>query len=293
MVQNTVFDIDKAQELRTSLAQLQELVKRDWRDVSSQAINLQRSWHDRQHRQFAEFYRRQIEDPYTDVERQLGEYISFLDQQIAKTQESEHKLGNLQSSTSKPQQTSSGRQFLNGVAKVGLLGLTVTGGAIYSASLLSTPETQLKQAVSMADSYRRHHYQQLVKASQRSQVIANRTIINIESLDISGINDADDFEKVSMSEMAEGINKLQYMLSIMLDGAGMTADYWSNIDEQESNEYSSGYRRVYDAFFGDSAIYVEKYNGKFNVINGRHRIRLARQMGIYYLPVKLNIVTNP
>lgn len=95
MVQNTVFDIEKAKELRASLAQLKELVKGDWRNVSSQATNLRRSWHDRQYDQFEEFYRKQIEAPYADVERELEEYGTFLDQQIAKAEETQHKLGNL------------------------------------------------------------------------------------------------------------------------------------------------------------------------------------------------------
>lgn len=97
----------------------------------------------------------------------------------------------------------------------------------------------------------------------------------------------EDFSKVSASEMRAGLHKLQEIRSSRGQGKGLDGDYWSQVDSQRGLSHQNGYRRIYDAFYGDSAIRVEKVNGKYDIINGRHRVWLAKRMGITHLPVDL------
>ena len=101
------------------------------------------------------------------------------------------------------------------------------------------------------------------------------------------IKNGDDFKKVSLEEMKAGLNRLQEIRPIVEKGTGNSSDYWAKIDQQKGLNFSSGYQRIYDAFYGQDAIRVEKNGNTFDIINGRHRIWLAKQMGIEQLPIHL------
>lgn len=103
-----------------------------------------------------------------------------------------------------------------------------------------------------------------------------------------GITSAADFQKVSETEMRAGIRRLQEMRPTIEAGAGASSDYWREFDKTHGLEYAHGYQRVYDAFFGMDAIKVTADGKKYDIVNGRHRIWLAQQMGIDYLPMRVS-----
>lgn len=102
--------------------------------------------------------------------------------------------------------------------------------------------------------------------------------------DISGPSD---FQKVSQSKMRVGLERLQQMKSIIDSGEGASSDYWAEFDRKRGLDYAHGYQRIYDAFYGDDAIRVNKDGDEYDVINGRHRIWLAKRMGIRKLPTRV------
>lgn len=102
-----------------------------------------------------------------------------------------------------------------------------------------------------------------------------------------GINDATDFKKISMERMSDGIMKLQEMKSTIEAGKGASTDYWADFDRQRGLEYVNGYQQVYDAFFGGDAIKVTFDGENYDITNGRHRIWLAKRLGISYLPMRV------
>lgn len=102
-----------------------------------------------------------------------------------------------------------------------------------------------------------------------------------------GISGADDFRKISMEQMTDGLKKLQEMRYSIDAGIGKNAEYWSMRDHNSGLDYQNGYRRVYDAFYGHDAIRLEYFNAQWNIINGRHRIWLAKQLGIKSLPASV------
>lgn len=102
--------------------------------------------------------------------------------------------------------------------------------------------------------------------------------------DPEGINGPADFKKVSYPVMQAGLQRLQEMLPIIEHGEGRSSDYWAQVDQQRGLPYEHGYQRVYEAFYGDTAIRLERIGNQYTIINGRHRLWLAKQMGIETLP---------
>jgi len=96
-----------------------------------------------------------------------------------------------------------------------------------------------------------------------------------------------DFVKVTLKEMQEGLMKLEEIRLVLKTGNGMNSDHWAGVDKEKGFEYANGYQRVYDAFYGIEPIRIERTGNTYTLINGRHRVWAAKQMGIKTLPVVL------
>lgn len=93
--QKTTFNIEDAKELRDQLVQMRQFLRAEWQGVSRQASYLRGTWHDLYQSVFNEYYVKMIEAPYADVERELDQYISFLDNQIRIAEEIKPRVGSL------------------------------------------------------------------------------------------------------------------------------------------------------------------------------------------------------
>jgi hypothetical protein len=62
--------------------------------------------------------------------------------------------------------------------------------------------------------------------------------------------------------------------------------YFERLDRQTGRDYQNGLQRVYEAFFGGQHIRLERWRGeaKWDIINGRHRIEVARELGLEAVP---------
>jgi len=96
-----------------------------------------------------------------------------------------------------------------------------------------------------------------------------------------------DFHKVSYEDMVEGFHKLNSVVKPkVLKGA--SGDDFSQMDALQGLDYEHGYRRIYDAFYGESAIHVNRIGENcYDIDNGYHRIFVARDMGLESIPVKV------
>jgi hypothetical protein len=104
---------------------------------------------------------------------------------------------------------------------------------------------------------------------------------------VEGILSGDDFKKVSKGEMEAGLNKYVEMKDLIDSGEGSTKDYWAAVDRTLGLTYEEGYQRIYEAFFGSEPIRITKDGDTYTIENGRHRIWLAKQMGITSLPASV------
>lgn len=171
-------------------------------------------------------------------------------------------------------------------------------GVEVQLSRLAGEHTSQAQIVlsQLADRYAAVHAAPLLAASAAPPRPAPRgawvhrgvQAIAITSLpDPEGISGAADFTKVSETEMRAGLQRLQEMLPLIESGTGASSDYWAGVDRQRGLEHASGFQRIYDAFYGQDAIYVNKDGAAYDIVNGRHRIWLAKQMGISSLPMRV------
>lgn len=99
-----------------------------------------------------------------------------------------------------------------------------------------------------------------------------------------GVHGPADFHKYPEDEMVRELHDLENMKHTIHSGEGRSSDYWRAVDQQVGRDYQHGYQRVYEAFYGDDAVRLEKIGDKYNVINGEHRIYLAKQIGYQTLP---------
>ncbi len=112
--------------------------------------------------------------------------------------------------------------------------------------------------------------------------------VNVADLpDPSDISGSEDFKKVPESEMRSGLMKLQEMRPLIENGTGASADYWADYDRKQGLDFANGYQRVYEAFYGDDFIRLNKHGDSYSIDNGRHRIWLAKRMGISQLPMQI------
>ena len=127
-----------------------------------------------------------------------------------------------------------------------------------------------------------------VSKPKQSIVSQSVKIVNVPNLPApEGISGSADFSKVSESDMRAGLQRLQEMRPVIERGDGSNSDYWADQDRQRGLGYTDGYQHIFDAFYGQDAIYVEKDGDHYDIINGRHRIWLAKQMGIDNLPMRV------
>lgn len=105
--------------------------------------------------------------------------------------------------------------------------------------------------------------------------------------DPDGIEGEKDFKKVPMNDMEAGLRRFSEIKETLRKGKGRDKDYWVEIDRRKGLSYQEGYQRVYEAFFGRDPIRVTKDGEKYTIENGRHRVWLAKRMGIQNLPMSV------
>jgi hypothetical protein len=112
-------------------------------------------------------------------------------------------------------------------------------------------------------------------------------LVSLGDVDVSDspVRGPESFQHVPMAEMREGLLLLDRVLAAVANGADR--DELRRLDEQTARPVPL--LRVYEAFFGDTAIrLVRRPDGRLEVVNGYHRIWLARLLGIDELPARLD-----
>lgn len=118
----------------------------------------------------------------------------------------------------------------------------------------------------------------------------DRGILDVPVADLpdpEGIEGSADFQKLSAPEMKAGLDRLEEMKPTIASGKGASSDHWAEHDRQHGLDYAHGYQRVYEAFYGNDAIRVDKDGDRYDIVNGRHRVWLAKRMDINDLPARV------
>jgi hypothetical protein len=120
---------------------------------------------------------------------------------------------------------------------------------------------------------------------EQSVAIEDVSVANLPTPE--GISGPEDFKKYELDTLRSGIEKLQEMKPAIDNGTGNSSDYWYEYDQAHELGVPDGYKIVYDSYYGNDHIRVEKSGDSYDIINGRHRIWLAKQMGIESLPMEV------
>lgn len=98
-----------------------------------------------------------------------------------------------------------------------------------------------------------------------------------------GVNSPQDFNHhISYPDTVEAFDELQKMKPLI--DKGYTGDNFALIDRESGVDYANGQQRFYDLFYGNDAIKVNKDGNQYDIINGRHRIFVAKEKGYDSIP---------
>jgi len=118
------------------------------------------------------------------------------------------------------------------------------------------------------------------------QNVPVQAILSQIDLGQSHVKNAQDFTKIPYDTMVEGCRKLaQVVLPAVANGADR--DYFARLDQEHGLQYEHGYERIYDAFYGGDAIRLTKRGNQYDIINGYHRLFVAKELGLEYLPASV------
>ena len=109
-----------------------------------------------------------------------------------------------------------------------------------------------------------------------------------------GFDSEPEFTKgVTREEMVRGFTALQTVIlpAVASLGAHQAAAWCAAQDQQVGSPMEKSLQRVFDAFFGDEHIYLERGRGDadlFEITNGAHRIYVAAGLGWPAIPAKIS-----
>lgn len=111
-------------------------------------------------------------------------------------------------------------------------------------------------------------------------------VADVDARELEHVQDPSDFHKTRHDEMVDGFEKLDEVVDPALE-RGADSDYFRELDQRQGLDYEHGYQRVYEAFYGDSSVRVEKDGDVYRVINGAHRLSVARELGRETVPARV------
>jgi len=112
--------------------------------------------------------------------------------------------------------------------------------------------------------------------------------VPVDKIDLSDtyINGPEDFKKVSHDEVVRGIRTLQSEIRPAVEN-GADKEHFRNLDHQRGLEYPNGSQRIYESFYGQDAIRLDKIGDRYLVENGYHRLYVAKELGLDTIPARV------
>lgn len=112
----------------------------------------------------------------------------------------------------------------------------------------------------------------------------------IDPIDLETLPNDNEFKKMTKEDMIAGMELLlsRILPDIQRNPNAIGSDYFGEIDQQEGRTGANSLRNVYDAFFGGERIRLEPTCEEYyRIDHGRHRIKLALELGWSMVPVSL------
>jgi hypothetical protein len=113
--------------------------------------------------------------------------------------------------------------------------------------------------------------------------------MSLDKIDLKEIPQNMPYAKASYEIISKGFDVLKdKVLPAMTEDPSRTRDYFIDLDLKAGQAYPGETAKVYEAFFGDDPIHVQKGKSAdlYTIDSGRHRIDVARTLGWGAVPVK-------
>ncbi len=125
--------------------------------------------------------------------------------------------------------------------------------------------------------------------STEGQDWVDRGVIDVPVADLpepEGVSGPQDFDHhISWENARSAAERLPDIQAEMR--AGKTADDFSADDQQNGLDYTHGKRGVYDLFYGNDPVAVDKNDAGYSINSGRHRIYAAKAVGLESIPARV------
>jgi hypothetical protein len=117
-------------------------------------------------------------------------------------------------------------------------------------------------------------------------------LAEINETRLAEITSEADYKKgVSYATMLNGLRRLatEILPRLRQDPNALGLDSFRSLDKEAGESFENGLERIYEAFFCKDYIYLERPRGeeKFGITNGRHRIRVAQDLGWEAIPARI------
>jgi hypothetical protein len=102
--------------------------------------------------------------------------------------------------------------------------------------------------------------------------------------------DEGDYRKVSQEAVRHGLELLRLeILPAIAQNPTVDSFYFEQVDQRAGRDPAEGARSAYDAFFGSESIAVDPTldGEQWNITNGRHRIKIAQELGWPAVPARI------
>ena len=112
--------------------------------------------------------------------------------------------------------------------------------------------------------------------------------LDLIDLSDSPVQDEADYHKVSQAEMIAGFEKLARVRRLISQGA--TDQQLYDTDQaarEEGLPEGQSHHNIYKVFYGENAIALEKAGDRYRVLNGYHRLVVARELGWTAIPARI------
>ena len=112
--------------------------------------------------------------------------------------------------------------------------------------------------------------------------------VPVDKIDASDtyVNGLEDFHKVSHEDMVNGLRTLQRDVHPAVE-SGADKEYFQNLDQKHGLDYPNGTQKIYESFYGQDAIRLDKIGDRYMVENGYHRIYVAKELGFPTIPARV------
>lgn len=113
----------------------------------------------------------------------------------------------------------------------------------------------------------------------------------IDPADLKELPNDDEFRKMPKQDMTMGMElfRTRILPEIQRNPNAVGSDYFWQVDQREGRTGANSLRNIYDAYFGGERIRVESagQSGYYRLDHGRHRVKLATELGWIAVPVSL------